>query len=32
MMSRFQPIMGGVGGRSRIDDDEWHYLADIVKG
>ncbi|GEL21590.1 hypothetical protein PSU4_05440 [Pseudonocardia sulfidoxydans NBRC 16205] len=28
MRSQFQPIMGGVGGRSRIDDNEWHYLAD----
>lgn len=31
MRSQFTPIMGGVGGRSRIDDNEWHYLADPVE-
>lgn len=28
MRTQHQPIMGGVGGRSRIADNEWHHLAD----
>lgn len=34
MRSQFQPIMGGVGGRTRIADDERHHLAahHVVKG